>query len=991
MKALFKLFLWLIGLSVAVIAAAVVAVPMFLDPNDHKQRIVDLVEQQTGRKLDLAGDIQLSVFPWLGLDLGPTTLGNAAGFGEQPFVKTERVKVHVALLPLLRKEVQMDTVSLQGASIHLVRNKDGRTNWDDLVVAPGDEAPKTEQGPALQLAGLALNGLEIQDADLVWDDQQEGLRYVIQDFNLETQRLVMGEPIDLSLAFRLQESSQGITGDVALDALVGYDVQEQRYALRPIDLSTRLKGATLPGGAMDLDLKGQIQVDLAAATATVSGLSIQAMGTKITGDLNAARILGPFPLIDGALKIEASDVASLLQALGQDPASIPLKALVMSTNLSSTTDTLIIEGLSAKATLAGAQIPQGPVDVVLSTNAVVNVQAQTLTVDQLRLQGLGLDLQGAFKGASIFDNPRIGGQLQLSIASVPDLLRALGQDPSGVPVGSLTMKTRLGMTKELVKLTNLTARAVVQGGDLPAGPVDVVAAQALVNLNKQTLALDNLSVKGNGIDMLVSVNGSQVIDAPQFSGTIKLAPLNLRTLLGQLGQEVPVTADPKVLQSVAVSSNFTASKKDLALKGLVMQLDESTIRGDVAVTDFKSQAVTFNLNVDHINADRYLPPKAADAKPAPVTPGTAAGAAATGLPLDTLRSLNANGQLRVGSLTIDELKLDNVNLNLNARDGDIKLHPVSAQLFGGSYNGNVGLDATGAQPRLSVDSTVKDMQAGPVLEHFTGQSRIDGTANADVKLAAVGADPDAIKRSLNGNISFDFRDGAIKGFNIAQVLRGIQTKLTGNLLATSSGPLQTDFSELVGDMTIENGVITNTRLSAKSPLLRVEGNGKVNLISEAIDYSIKSTLVGTLKGQDGNELGDLKGIPIPIRVTGTFGDLKFIPDIKSLVEARARLELEKQKEKLEAKLQEELQDKLGGAIGEKLRDAVGGQVGDALGGELGGQLGDAMGGQLGDAVGGLLGAPKKQPAAPAADQEEPVEAVPPVDQATEQLRKLLPF
>ena len=95
--------------------------------------ITQAVKQQTGRDLDLRGDIKLSVFPWLGLELGDTRLSNAPGFGKKPFVKIERVGVKVKLLPLLRSQVIVDKIILDGLQLNLARNQKGVTNWDDLL------------------------------------------------------------------------------------------------------------------------------------------------------------------------------------------------------------------------------------------------------------------------------------------------------------------------------------------------------------------------------------------------------------------------------------------------------------------------------------------------------------------------------------------------------------------------------------------------------------------------------------------------------------------------------------------------------------------------------------------------------------------------------------------------------------------------------------------------------------------------------------------
>ena len=144
MTKLLKIIVAVFGVVVILMVAAAIMLPMFVDPNDFKGEIIGQVEETTGRKLELAGDIGLTVFPWLGLDLGALTLGNAPGFGEQPFLRSERVQVRVKLLPLLQKQVEMDTVAIEGVELNLARDKSGKSNWDDLLQkgAPAQAAPR---------------------------------------------------------------------------------------------------------------------------------------------------------------------------------------------------------------------------------------------------------------------------------------------------------------------------------------------------------------------------------------------------------------------------------------------------------------------------------------------------------------------------------------------------------------------------------------------------------------------------------------------------------------------------------------------------------------------------------------------------------------------------------------------------------------------------------------------------------------------------------
>jgi AsmA protein len=186
------------------------------------------------------------------------------------------------------------------------------------------------------------------------------------------------------------------------------------------------------------------------------------------------------------------------------------------------------------------------------------------------------------------------------------------------------------------------------------------------------------------------------------------------------------------------------------------------------------------------------------------------------------------------------------------------------------------------------------------------------------KLTARGTAPDAIKRTLNGNIAFQFLNGAINGVNIGKMIRDARAKLQGGATPGGDEPAKTDFAEITGTAPVKDGLVSNQDLSAKSPLLRVEGKGTASLPKETVDYRATVTLVATSQGQGGKELDDLTGVPIPLKVTGTFANPSYGLDteglVKALAESKAKDLLDKQKGKVTDKVKDQVKDKLGGSV-----------------------------------------------------------------------------
>jgi AsmA protein len=226
----------------------------------------------------------------------------------------------------------------------------------------------------------------------------------------------------------------------------------------------------------------------------------------------------------------------------------------------------------------------------------------------------------------------------------------------------------------------------------------------------------------------------------------------------------------------------------------------------------------------------------------------------------------------------------------------------------------------GKQPVISMNERLSGVQVGPLLKDMLGEDRLTGTTQASAKLTTTGQTPDEFKKTLNGNLAFSFTEGAVKGFNLAAMIRKAQAQLNGQPVPAETGPDQTDFSELSGTATVTNGVISNQDLMAKSPLLRVEGEGKVNLPQETLDYLVTAKVVGSLEGQGGKGLADLQGIAIPVQLSGTFAK----PEYKIRLDQALKESAEKKvKKKLEKELEKELGDKLGDQLGDQLKGIFG--------------------------------------------------------------------
>lgn len=371
------------------------------------------------------------------------------------------------------------------------------------------------------------------------------------------------------------------------------------------------------------------------------------------------------------------------------------------------------------------------------------------------------------------------------------------------------------------------------------------------------------------------------------------------------------TADASVLTKLSGDIGFSFQKNALSIKPLKLKLDDSNLDGYVNLASFEGPKVITELKLDSIDLDRYLPPKA-EGEPAKADAKKPAEAGSEN-PFAALKTLDLTADAKVGNLKINNLRMTDILIKVRSKDGVLKADPIGANLYQGKLKSSVKIDARKAKPSIHFKENLNGIQIEPLLTDLAGESRLTGKGEFNSDLSMVGLSDTEIRNSLNGKMNFNFRDGAVKGINVAKAIRGAQAKLGGG---TATGGMdaneQTDFSELSGSAVIKSGLLTNKDLKAKSPLLRIDGKGDVNLPKETMDYLLTTTLVGSLEGQGGKD--ELTGLPIPVRIKGTFQEPKYSIDLGAVLNARAKQEIDKQKEKVKARATEKLQESLGDSL-----------------------------------------------------------------------------
>lgn len=421
-----------------------------------------------------------------------------------------------------------------------------------------------------------------------------------------------------------------------------------------------------------------------------------------------------------------------------------------------------------------------------------------------------------------------------------------------------------------------------------AGPLGQNPGATDIDFDLMLKMLDQLNVSLKG--RVIKPKTEQAVDM-----TVNLAPFSPKKLLESLDRPLPIEpSDHSVLDTLSFKAAVKGSAQAVDVSDGILVLDDSTMNFSARVRAFEKPDLQFNLTLDRIDVDRYLPSETKNdsGQAAPAKQGTPAAPTATqnkgtgnvAKKADTvdytpLRKLELDAKVNIGSLKVAGLSMANVTATLAGKNGVFNLDPCAMDLYQGKAGAKARIDVRNKYPATNLHLTTRNIQAGPVVRDSMGKDIIEGALNSDLSLSMTGDTPDMIKQTLGGNGELKFIDGALVGVDVAGAIRNVGAGL-GLAEAAAEKP-KTDFAEFNITYTAARGLVTIPKASLVSPFLRLVANGRTSLVKEDLDFRVEPTLVATIKGQ--GDTKDRSGLLIPFDVAGTWEKPRVRPDLEAIL------------------------------------------------------------------------------------------------------------
>jgi AsmA protein len=427
----------------------------------------------------------------------------------------------------------------------------------------------------------------------------------------------------------------------------------------------------------------------------------------------------------------------------------------------------------------------------------------------------------------------------------------------------------------------------------PAIEVDV--ANDLVTMGEMELSL-------LGLDMSANVEPYSYTNL-QPKMALAVQPFSLKELMNTLGVDAPPTADPDALTRVSFSANADVGENAVTLSSMTLELDDTTLTGQLSVPLTERGSYRFDLQANTINVDRYMAPADASAD----APEAAEGDIE--IPVDLIRPLKANGSVKLERAYLSGMTFENVVVGVNSANGQLRMHPISAELFEGTYNGDVRINAASDTPSISVNEKIAGVQLAPLAQAMFQQENISGSIEGSFKLSGSGANLSAIRRDLDGNMAFSLADGAWEGTDVWHQLRSARALFKQQPAPEARVPARTEFSAVRATGTVTDGVFHNNDLLAELPFLRVTGQGTVDFAEAQVNYAMQARVLEKPEFVDSAseaELDDFTEAVIPLSITGPLASPSIRPDIEAMLKAEVKRAVEKEGEKLKKSLLDRL-------------------------------------------------------------------------------------
>ncbi|KAA1284032.1 AsmA family protein [Alcaligenes faecalis] len=836
MKVWFKRGLFsLVVLAIVTVVGGAIFLLTF-NPNSYKQKLADIVQQKYQRTLKIDGDIELSLFPRIGLSVQGLSLSDRNS--EDPFASLESARFAVALWPLINNRLVVDHVAVTGFKAWIVRDEEGKLNFDDLLQAPpaGPQLPVARSGvsllPAAQAAEapqekpvepapeslpvpeliakrsgsetdfqIDIAGLSLKGGEIHYFSKRSNVIGRLLQLEVNTGRMTFGQPFDVAFKSRLSGDYPVADGVLEGQGQLSLDPASKSYSAQKLSLS--FVGDLDELQAQSLTVKGNVAYKSAQRQFSATNLDTQLQG----------QWLGAYPVSDlnATLSTPKMQIDSVSDLVSFEKLALRVRGKNEDQNLDLALDVPRIQ-------VSPAQAEGSPV-------------VASLKVSGPRVLGLGLTLQGLSGNSEelLFEQAKLDGAIK-----------------QGSRVAQLKASSPMQWqpSNEWLRLPEIQANIRVEDEADAGSRFEMpVTGQADLNKGKQhySAQLSSSTEQAQGsLDVTLQDKGK----GPLLDAVLKADKLDLdelRSIFWVTAPEVVPATEP---EPQAEAPEAAAEQEPAAEGGEQTEQQPKAAEADAAPpAEEAPEETTSYAWLDKITFDLRFE-------------------------IEKLRSLG--------------VVMDQVKAQVKNQGQLINLSQFNAQAYEGQLQAKAKVEPG---KRFEMGLKLQQMQVGSLLLDAFGNDYLAGKGNVDLNLKAQGNTQEERLNALEGGLTVDLRDGSWRSVDLDQSVRDIneavRNAFSGQipLLLPESDPLRrTVLSRLQGSLDIKKGQATFRNFRATTPILTVTTakGSTLDLVTQHANVTLQARLNhNNLAADERKSFQDLRNVLIPIHISGPWAALSY--------------------------------------------------------------------------------------------------------------------
>jgi uncharacterized protein involved in outer membrane biogenesis len=769
---------WIVTIAVFMIVILIAAVYVYLNTYDYnklKPLVARMVEEATGRKLSLSGEVNLEIGLIPTLVVTNIALANVF-WGSQPqMIEIEKLQAQVRLLPLLQKDVEVKQIGLFGVKVLLETDANGQDNWDFLA-----EDSATGSPGARRPVEIDVERVTVENLHLTFNRQKTGSQ---TQFTLASLTMNRQETEDaLTLNLKADVNGQSVT----LSGKTGGIRQLLAHERFPFQLSGSLANAAIKmNGAIDdlLNLQG-IELE-----AQLIGKNMATLAPYLDIRLPKTKAFE----VNGALKgskesLTLENVKGNLSGSGFD--------LAVSGSIS---DLIAISGVDLKLTSSGKDLAEiGPI-----------IGEKLPVTDGFTVQGR---LTGSAKVLSLSEaqgTARHGGLSLVCYGGIKDFLNFSGMD--------LRLQ---GSGKNLAEIGTIT------GKKLPASDKFTVQGRLMGSTKALSLLEAAGSASRGSLNLNVSGAIKELLALEGINVKLKASGKELAEIGPLLGTDLPE------LGSFDVSGQLSGSAKTISLNDLSAMVDKSDFNGQAKVRFLKRPNITLHLQSSVIDFTALMKSLEKDkGKTTNKFEPKRRLFSDDPLPFDALKKVDADILIEARNIRAKDARLKFGHLSLKLDDGEFSIDKLEATYKETKISGNMQL-TSGLPSRVATRFLVQNLDLGSLLRETGINDQIQAIVDLAAHLNGRGDSVHSLVANLEGEI------GAVMGEGyLTRYVDLISLNLTQKVVQFWGRPKDADQIKCaVVQFDIKSGVAASQAFVFDTRAGILTGEGEINLGTEKVDF-----------------------------------------------------------------------------------------------------------------------------------------------------------